>query len=140
MELLNNPDKLTFIIDTLPSFSFPKSGGSIATHKLAYELAERGHNVYIFNSPFYIHENIHIIPTEAFPNDDGWNSTFNWEGFSFNPERTISLYTQITWGNPFGVKHVARWILHDYDPEICKTYGYNEIFLNYGTFKTPYGI
>jgi hypothetical protein len=140
MELLNNPDKLTFIIDTLSSFSFPKSGGSIATHKLAYELAERGHNVYIFNSPFYAHKNIHIIPTEAFPNDDGWNSTFNWEGFSFNPERTISVYTQITWGNPFGVKHVARWILHDYDPEIWKTYGNNEIFFNYGTFKTPEGI
>lgn len=137
MELFNYSDKLTFIVDTLPSFSFPKSGGSIATHKLAYELAERGHNVYIFNLPFYCHENIHVIPTQAFPDEKGWTSTFNWEGFSFNPERTISVYTQITWGNPFNTKHVARWMLHDYDPVILKTYGQNEVYFNYGTFQMP---
>jgi len=137
MELLHSPNKLTFIVDTLPSFSFPKSGGSIVTHKLAYELAERGHHVYIFNSPYYWHENIHVIPTESFPTNDGWSSTYNWEGFSFNPNRTVSVYTQITWGNPFNTEYVARWILHDYDPEIWKTYGEKEIFFNYGTFQIP---
>jgi hypothetical protein len=137
MELLSTPDKLTFIVDTLPSFSFPKSGGSIATHKLAYELAERGHNVYVFNLPFYFHKNIHVIPTQAFPDEKGWTSTFNWEGFSYNINRTISVYTQITWGNPFNTTHVARWMLHDYDPDILKTYGQNEIYFNYGTFEMP---
>jgi hypothetical protein len=140
MELLSSRDKLTFIVDTLPSFAFPKSGGSIATHKLAYELALRGHHVYIFNEPLYPHKNINIIPTEAFPRENGWNSNFIWQGFSFNIEKTISIYTQITWGNPFSTKHVARWILHDYDPEIWKTYGQNETFYNYANFKVPVDI
>jgi hypothetical protein len=140
MDLISRPDKLTFIVDTLPSFSFPKSGGSIATHKLAFELAERGHYVYIFNEPFYPHENIHVIPTESFPFDDGWTSTYNWEGFNFNPNRTVAVYTQVTWGNPFNTNHVARWMLHDYDPEIWKTYGQNESFFNYGTFHVPHDV
>ena len=140
MELISSEDKLTFIVDTLSSFAFPKSGGSIATHKLAYELAERGHHVYVFNQPFYLHENIRVIPTEAFSDNDGWSSRYNWEGFSFNPQKTISVYTQITWGNPFSTKHVARWILHDCDSEIWKTYGQNEIFYNYANFKVPEDI
>jgi hypothetical protein len=137
MELLSSPDKLTFIVGTFSSFAFPRSGGSIATHKLAYELANRGHFVYIFNDPFYPHENIRVIPTQAFHNDNGWNSNFVWEGFSYNVKRTVSIYTQITWGNPFNTPNVARWMLHDYDPEISKTYGQNEVYFNYGTFEMP---
>lgn len=140
MKLNFSENKITFIVDTLSSFSFPKSGGSIATHKLAYELANRGHHVYIFNEPLYKHENIQIIPTKAYPKDDGWHSNFQWEGFSYNPQKTVSVYTQITWGNPFNTKHVARWILHDYDPEIWKTYGENEFFFNYANFVIPNGI
>lgn len=137
MELLSSKDKLTFLIDTLSSHAFPKAGGSIATHKIAYELAKRGHFVYTFSDPQFEHENIKVIPTQIFLKDDGWQSSFNWEPFNYDIDRTISLYTQITWGNPFGTKHVARWILHDYDPEIWKTYGENEIFFNYGTFLIP---
>jgi hypothetical protein len=140
MDLLHSFDKLTFIVDTLPSFSFPKSGGSIATHKIAYELAKKGHHVYIFNSSFYEHENIHVIPTESFPFNDGWTSTYKWEGFNFNPSRTVSVYTQVTWGNPFNTSHIARWMLHDYDPEIWKTFGKNEFFFNYGTFEIPKNV
>jgi hypothetical protein len=140
MELLHSEDKITFIVGTFSSFAFPRSGGSIAIHKLAYELANRGHFVYIFNDPLYPHENIRVIPTQAFHNDNGWNSNFVWEGFTYNPERTVSVYAQVTWGNPFNVKHVARWILHDYDPELWKTYGKNEFFFNYANFKLPPNI
>lgn len=140
MELLSSADKLTFLVDNLSSYAFPKTGGSIATHKIAFELANRGHHVYVFVEPQYPHDNIKLIPTQIVLRDDGWQYSFSWEPFNYNIERTIALYTQITWGNPFGTKHVARWILHDYDPEIWKTYGENEIFFNYGTFKTPEGI
>lgn len=140
MKLISSPNKLTFLVDNLSSYAFPKTGGSIATHKMAFELANRGHYVYVFVEPQYPHDNIRVIPTQIFLNDDGWHSNFSWEPFSYDIERTISLYTQITWGNPFGTKHVARWILHDYDPEIWKTYGDNEVFFNYGTFEIPKGI
>lgn len=139
MELLHSSDKLTFVVDNISSYLFPKTGGSIATHKMVFELANKGHYVYVFVEPQYPHENIRTIPTQIFPKDDGWQYNYNWEPFNYNLDRTIAIYTQITWGNPFGIKHVARWMLHDYDPEIWKTYGENEVFFNYGTFKTPKG-
>jgi len=66
MILKNEEGKLTFIVDTLCSIGLEHRGGSFAVHKLAYEIASRGHNVYVFNDPFYPHENISVIPTTKF--------------------------------------------------------------------------
>lgn len=137
MELISHSSNLTFIVDTLSSIFFPKSGGSIVTHKLAYELAKRGNYVYIFNTPKYYHENIKVIPTEAYSDNDGWSSKYVWEGISYNPEKTVSIYTQLTWGNPLNTIHNTRWILHDCSEEHWNTFGENDYVCNFGTFKIP---
>ena len=139
MELINKHNKLTFIVDTLCSIGFENKGASFAVHKLAYELALYGHNVYTFNEPFYPHENIGVIPTQQFQHDDGWYSTYSWEGFAFNYDKTVTIYTQNTWDNPFSTKHNCRWILHDYDKPQWDTYGKDDVIYNYGTFKIPEG-
>lgn len=140
MQLRENNDKITFIVDTLSSIPFPKSGGSIVTHKLAYELARRGNYVYTFNDPKYYHENIRVIPTQVHSDNDGWNSNFMWEGIVYNPEKTVSIYTQLTWGNPLNTLHNTRWLLHDCSEEHWRTFGDNDYICNFGTFKTPENI
>ena len=135
--LKNDSGRINFIVDTLCSMGFESKGGSFAVHRLAEEIAKRGHNVYVFNDPFYPHENISVIPTVQNKFDDGWYSTYQWEGFSFDPEKTISIYTQNTWGNPFGTKHNCRWILHDYEESQWSTFSDSDLIYNYGSFRVP---
>jgi len=139
MILKNEEGKLTFIVDTLCSIGFENKGGSFAVHRLAYELANSGHQVYVFNEPFYPHVNIDIIPTKQQKFNDGWYSSYEWESFGYDITKTISIYTQNTWGNPFGTQHNCRWILHDYDESQWDTYDNNDVIYNYGTFKVPEG-
>ena len=60
---LENNGKINFLIGIYTPFSRALTGGIVAMHKLAYELADRGHNVYIFCEPEYPHPNIKVIPT-----------------------------------------------------------------------------
>ena len=140
MDLKWDNDKITFIIDTLHSIGFEFKGGSIASHKLAYELANQGNYVYTFNKPFFPHENIEVIPVEKYTQDDGWWSMYNWEPFNYNPQKTVSIYSQITYGNPFNTIHNVRWILHDYEEQQWATFGENDYICNYGTFKIPENV
>jgi hypothetical protein len=133
-------NKLTFIIDTVHSIEFETKGASIACHKLAYELATQGHYVYIFNEPLYPHSNIEVIPTRKYQEDGGWWNNFDWEQFEFNLHRTVSIYTQITWGNPMNTIHNTRWILHDCDEEQWNTFGTDDYICNFGTFKIPKNV
>lgn len=129
--------KLTFIVDTMISIGMEYKGGSIVLHKLSYELAKRGHHVYVFNEPFYKHENIEIIKTIKNPVGDGWKNYFSWEAFAFDLQKTISIFPQVTYGNNFNTIHNVRWILHDYKEENWKTYSEHDVIFNYGTFKVP---
>ena len=140
MVLKYDSDKITFIVDTLCSIGFENKGASFAIHRLAYEIASRGHNVYVFNPPFYPHENINVIHTDRIEREDNWWSEFFWESFSYNMENTVSIYTQITWGNPFGTKHNCRWVLHDYEESQWNTHGKEDLIYNYGSFKTPENV
>jgi hypothetical protein len=139
MNLRWDNNKITFIIDTLHSIGFESKGASIACHKLAYELANQGHYVYVFNEPFFPHSNIKVIPVEKKNEDDGWWYKFYWTPFTFNPNRTVSIYTQITWGNPINTVNNTRWILHDYEEDIWETFNDNDQIFNFGTFETPEG-
>jgi hypothetical protein len=140
MVLRHDSKKITFIIDTIHSIGYETKGASIACHKLAYELANQGHYVYIFNEPLYPHENIKIIKTEKVNEDDGWWNKFHWTPFGFNGYRTVTVYTQITWGNPLHTTHNARWILHHYDEEQWSTYKPADYICNFGTFKIPENV
>lgn len=137
MNLKSDPDKITFIVDTLCSIGFEYKGASISVHKLAHALASKGHYVYVFNEPYYPHPNIEVIPTKRYSFDDGWWSKFEWELMIYNPANTVSVYTQLTWGNPFGTINNARWILHDYEKDQWDSYNVDDYICNFGTFKVP---
>jgi hypothetical protein len=106
---------------------------------LAYELANQGHYVYVFNEPIFSHPNIEVIPVKKQNEDGGWWSKFYWNQFGFNPSRTVSVYTQITWGNPMNTVHNTRWILHDYEEDQWETFNDDDQIFNFGTFEIPEG-
>jgi hypothetical protein len=138
MVLNSDNERITFIVDTLCTIDFNHKGGSYAIHKLAFELANQGHYVYTFNEPLYPHQNIEVIPTTKVEREGGWWGDFSWKPFSYNPSRTVTIYTQITWGNPFNTIYNARWFLDNYEPEkweSCK----DDVIYNYGSFKIPVG-
>jgi len=138
MILKSSQDKLTFIVHTMISIGLENKGASFALHKLAYEIALEGHHVYVFNEPKYPHENIEVIPTQVSEIiDDGWRNNFIWEGFNFNLSRTISIFPQTVYGNPFNTVHNVRWVLHDYSQEQWDTFGPDDIIFNYGDFMVP---
>lgn len=111
------------------------SGATVALHLLAYELAKRGYNVFIFTEPDYPHENIHAINSKII-NSEGFVETYEWEGFSYNYANTVSIYPNITWGNPFGTKYVVRWILYHTEKEIEETWGADDVWFKYNDFET----
>lgn len=132
---LENNDKINFLIGIYTPFSRALTGGIVAMHKLAYELADRGHNVYIFCEPEYPHPNIKVIPTTLIK-EEGFLEWYNWEYFNYNLSNTVAIYPQIGRGNPFNTEHVVRWILYDTQEDIENDYGINDVYFNYGDFKT----
>ena len=114
------------------------NGGLMVLHKLAYELANRGHNVYIFTKPVYPHVNIKIIPSirknENFINNNSQSYKFTLPNLDFS--KTISIYPEGQIGNPYNTKYVTRWILHHTKNNIENTWGKNDVYFNYGTFKS----
>jgi hypothetical protein len=130
---LRDNNKLNFLVSTQYSIHAPLMGASVVLHKLAYEIALRGHNVYVFNEPYFPHENIKIIPTIY----DEQSGVYRWEPFNFPLNKTISIYYQLIYGNPNNTQHNVRWILHDYMKEIWKTFGDNDLICNFGDFNTP---
>jgi len=135
MILKNESSKINFVIDIFTDFGRALTGGIVAMHKLAYELAERGHNVYMFCKPEYSHDNITQIPSELV-NSEGFVESYSWEGFSYNPHNTVSIYPQISRGNHFNTIHNVRWILYDTEWVIEQHYGDDDVYFNYGNFKT----
>lgn len=134
MELAND-NKLNYIIYLFTRFSEAMSGGLIALHKLAYKLAERGNNVYIFCEPEFPHPNIRVISSEK-TYDVEFIQNHTWESFTYPLHKTISIYPQITRGNPFNTEYVVRWILYDTQLDIESHYGETDEYFFYGDFKT----
>jgi hypothetical protein len=139
MDLRNDAGKFNFVLGLYSPFAKALTGGIVAMHFLAYKLAERGHNVYIFCNPEYPHENIHVIPSKSVFTE-GFVEGYTWEGFNYPLHTTISILPQITRGNPFNTLHTARWILYDTEWELEKDYGPNDVYFNYGNFKTFKGV
>lgn len=133
--VLENNGKINFLVGVHTPFATSLTGGIVAMHKLAYELANRGHNVYVFCKPEYPHENIRVIPS-TLVKGEGFVEWFTWEKFSYNHDNTVSIYPQITRGNPFNTKNVVRWVLYDTQQDIENSYGVNDEYFNYGDFKT----
>lgn len=132
---LPDENKLNFLVGVHVNFSQVLTGGVVAMHKLAHTLAKKGHNVFMFCEPEYPHENIKVIKSEVH-NIDGEVLNFTWESFIFPINKTISIYPQITRGNPYNTKHVARWILYHTEIEVEDSYGENDVYFNYANFST----
>ena len=133
--ILEDNGKINFLIDVHTTFARALSGGILAMHKLAYELANRNHNVYTFCQPEYPHENIRVIQSEIV-SQEGFVESYRWPGFAYNLHNTVSIYPQITRYNPFNTRHVVRWLLYDTEEDIESGYGNNDIYANYGNFRS----
>lgn len=134
MELKNN-GKINFIIDLFLDLDSHISGGLIALHKLAYLLAEEGHNVYIFCKPAYPHQNITTIPSEL-TLIQGHRYSVTFEPFSFNYDNTISIYPEHTSGNKFCTQNNVRWIMYHTTLEQESGFGKEDYIFYYGDFQT----
>ena len=133
--VIPDENRLNFIIYLFTPFAEAMTGGLVALHKLAYKLAERGNDVFIFCEPEFPHPNIHIISsTKTY--DVEFVQGHTWEPFSYPLHKTISIYPQITRGNPFNTKYVTRWILYDTQLDIESDYGIEDDYFFYGDFKT----
>jgi hypothetical protein len=135
MTISNEEGRINFVMSLFVPFAKALTGGIVAMHKLAYLLADKGHNVYIFCKPEYPHINIKTIPSEIVK-EEGFVQSYVWEGFNYPINNTVSIYPQITRGNPFNTIHNARWILYDTEIDIEEHYGENDVYFNYGNFKT----
>lgn len=134
MRLPDN-DKLNFLVGVHVRFADVLTGGVVAMHMLAYKLAERGHNVFTFCEPEYPHENITVIPSHGNRKNE-LETEWSWGTFYYPVEKTISIYPQIIRGNPYNTKHVTRWILYHTQLPIEENYGQDDVYFNYGNFKT----
>jgi hypothetical protein len=133
MELPDN-EKLNFIIVVYHSFNEDITGGTLVLHKLGYELARRGHNIFLLSDPEYKHENIQRI-NSSFSYVNGITN-YHWDPIIFPKNKTIVIYPQTTFGNPFNVDHVCRWILYHTQSEVEDSYGLDDVYFNFGNFKT----
>ena len=77
MKLPDN-DKLNFLVGVHVNFAKVLTGGVVAMHKLAYNIADRGHNVFTFCEPEYPHENIQVIPSHGIRKNE-LETQWNWE-------------------------------------------------------------
>lgn len=135
IELPNDPGKINFIVAVHVNFANVLTGGVVAMHRLAYMLAERGHNVFMFTHPEYPHPNIKVI--------NSWKTSthefvefYAWDQFSFLYKNTVVIYPQIARGNPVGAAHVVRWLLYDTEKLLEDAYGENDVYANFGNFKS----
>lgn len=134
MNLPNN-DKLNFLVAIEVQYGQALTGGIVAMHKLAYNLADRGHNVFTFCNPEYPHENIKVIPSRIVRVNET-ETKLEWELFHYPVKKTVSIYPQIIKGNPHNTLNVARWILYHTESQIEETYGDKDVYFNFGNFKT----
>jgi len=134
MKLPDN-DKLNFLVGVHVNFSKVLTGGVVAMHKLAHNLAKTGHNVFTFCEPEYPHENIKVIKSVGNRLNE-LETEWSWESFQYPLDKTISIYPQIIRGNPYNTKHVSRWVLYHTEKPIEELYGENDVYFNYGNFKT----
>ena len=50
--------------------------------------------------------------------------------------KSAFILPQIVRENPYNTMHTVRWILYDTEFEIEKDYGKDDVYFNYGNFKT----
>lgn len=98
------------------------SGGIIVLHKLGKTLADAGCDVYI----------VAYSGSGTLPESKAKIITRNEINWLCNPKEDLAIYPEITIGNPYHAKYVARWIL--YHPGVIAgstTYDQSEYVFHY---------
>jgi hypothetical protein len=107
---------MEFLLGFVHSHPADKSGGLTALKKLVEMLSDRGHTVYV------LHENFMTK-----------NSTLISNVKELDMDKVIVIYPEIVTGNPYGGKHVVRWILyHTKNQEM--TWSDTDVYFYYNDF------
>ena len=115
---------MEFIVSIGVGYGEVLTGGVVALHKLAYELAFRGYKVTIFTEPVFPHKNINVEK----------NSDENNLNFDFDKENTV-IIPSMDWVNKEGLPKVCRWALHHLNDNLVKNVEKTDKIYNYGTFN-----
>lgn len=119
---------MNFIVSIKVNFGDVLTGGVLVLHKLAYEIARRGHKVTIFTKPEYPHPNI-IVKEDSSENE---------LNFEYNPNETV-IIPSFDWKNNSDIKHVSRWALYHIGPELMSNVDPTDEIFNFGSFEI-YGV
>jgi hypothetical protein len=117
---------IDFVIGIGVNYGQVLTGGVVVLHKLAFDLANRGHNVYIFTEPAYPHPNIIVSET----------SFENISNIEFNPNTTV-IIPPFDWKNNTNIKNVTRWALYHISHELMKNVDEDDEIFNFGSFDIP---
>lgn len=117
---------IEFIVCIEVNYSQVLTGGVVVLHKLAYELARRGHKVSIFTEPEYPHPNIIVRQ----------GCTTNNLNFDYNPEKTV-IIPPFDWKNNSNIKNVTRWALYHITQEQMSFLDDTDEIFNFGSFEIP---
>lgn len=112
-----------FIVSIGVGFGDVLTGGVLALHKLAFELANRGCKVTIFTTPEYPHPNINVE----------YGCSENNLDFEYDPNTSV-IIPSFDWENKTDLKHVARWALYHIDSEKMTHVKDTDFIFNFGTF------
>jgi len=116
--------KVEFIVSIKVGFGEVLTGGVLALHRLAFELANRGYKVTVFTNPEYPHENIVVRKDSS---EDNLN-------FDFDPNTTV-IIPSFDWKNNSSLIHVARWALYHVDNHFMTNVKDTDEIFNFGTFN-----
>jgi hypothetical protein len=122
---------IEFIIGIGVGYGEILTGGVVALHKLAYEIANRGYKVNIFTSPVYPHENIYTQDRKKFVTPN-LNLIENLD-FNFDPKRTF-IIPPFDWNNTQNYPNICRWVLHHLDDHIIRNVKSIDKIYNFGNF------
>jgi hypothetical protein len=117
---------IEFIVCIGINFNEILTGGTIVFHKLAFDLAKRGHKVYIFTKPEYPHPNI-IVSEYSFANISN---------IKFDENKTV-IIPPFNWKNNTNIKHVVRWALYHIPNEFMQNIDENDEIFNFANFNIP---
>ena len=114
---------MEFIITIGVGYGEILTGGVVALHKLAYEVANRGYKVTIFTEPVFKHENIRVEDI----------SKINELNFNFNIKETIIL-PSMEWINNRKYPNICRLALYHLNDELIKNVDKTDKVYNFGNF------
>ena len=104
------------------SFHVEKSGGMTVIKVLAKKLSDFNCDVYVLDEQ-YMTKKTKLIATEDIE--------------TLDKNKTICIYPEIIAGNPYGMKHIVRWILYHTTTEIENTWeNSDEFFYFWENFQT----